>query len=707
MNSNSSRYDAAVENRTATINDIRNDLTHVMADMGSLRGRLQGDFRSNYAVSDLQSYLDEMQLHATNLGHRFGAGRLESPEIPRKATAHGPRHPSSGTNSSSGDAPDSAIDMNDGPPSPYQSSPKDSAFSDNEQIAPDSPTLPAPPLVSSLPIVEIEEFLDELHDGGEISTRPPTPPPKARARARGHSMVGFPTGPGSSLAPILGDGLLGLSRPSSARSLSVYSTTLHDSEGNPIVPPQLSLQRSPSGTDGDDRSTLGSLKGIRPPFSESDYGGHGASRDRAIITTTIIGGAAARGSEESSAPPPIQDFRIGRSDSRLFGRKNSFSVPGQMTRSGSSSQGKPRRSSSLSRGEMLLNILSGPGAALAAPASRVDAVRAAASPRTSIDLPSGSTELPATAARRSRSRQASAGSRNSFSTQGSASKTRPSTSVASGAAASVRSSGSKVSSVFKRMSFWKPKIEEEPIKEEPEPDDIFGVSLKKSIQMASSSVRTHHDGSKASSRREFPRCILLCVSFIKDNHGTHAPNIFGGEMSLGGGSGDHGVRVTALKEGFSTGPRYGEGNIDWSQYDVYDAAELIVTFLQQLPKPLISETVAKRWIVMSKQATLPGSMGLRLDSCIDFWDEALLGVRGAARSLFKLLLNLWGDIADAADVNDMTAERLASRLLNPLMHLPAGKYTTDYMLGLAFLIRKRSEYAIMLREGRKSHAAFR
>lgn len=254
--------------------------------------------------------------------------------------------------------------------------------------------------------------------------------------------------------------------------------------------------------------------------------------------------------------------------------------------------------------------------------------------------------------------------------------------------------------MFRRVSVWSPRITAEAAPEEPEPDDIFGVSLKKSMQMATATVKTHHDGSKGSSRRDFPRCILSCVSFIKENGGVHAPHIFGGEMA----GGESMVRVASLKEGFSTPPYYGEGNIDWAAYQVYDAAELIVLFLQQLPKPLVSETVAKRWIVLSKQATVPNH--LRLDHCIDFWDEALLGVRGPARSLFKLLLNLWGDVADAADLNEMTAERLAARMLNPLMHLPAGKYTTDYMLGLAFLIRKRSEYSVMLRDGGKSKAAF-
>ncbi|KAF3763965.1 hypothetical protein M406DRAFT_262831, partial [Cryphonectria parasitica EP155] len=434
VSSDSSRYLEAVENQAAANDDIKNDLTHIMADMGSLRGRLQGDFRSNYAVSDLESYLDAMQLHATNLNYRMEAERLDNaeegalPRIPRRAAGREDhRHASAGSNSSSlGDEPDSAIDMNDGPPFP----------------SPRSPTREKEP----------------------------------------------------------------------------------------------SLRSSSSQ--------------LRPPTAASSKAG------------------------------------------------------------------------------------------------------------------------------------------------------------------SVRSTSSRLSSVFHRLSsFRRPRNEVNTmaatavLEEDAEPDDIFGVSLKKSMQMASASVRTHHDGSKASSRREFPRCVFMCVTFVKENGGVRVPNIFGGDYSIGCGS-DSIVRVAALKEAFSTAPYYGEGNIDWSAHDVYDAAELIILFLQQLRKPLITETVAKRWIVMSKQATLPGSMGMRLDSCIDFWDEALLGIRGPARSLFKLLLNLWGDVADAAELNDMTAERLASRLLNPLMHLPAGKYTTDYMLGLAFLIRKRSEYAIMLREGRKSHAAF-
>ncbi|KAK8118473.1 uncharacterized protein PG998_003099 [Apiospora kogelbergensis] len=224
---------------------------------------------------------------------------------------------------------------------------------------------------------------------------------------------------------------------------------------------------------------------------------------------------------------------------------------------------------------------------------------------------------------------------------------------------------------------------------------VFGVSLAKSMQAAKSTAKTHHSGS-GSSRREFPLCIHRCCGFLQ-REGVEAPDIFADP-------GD-GYRVQKLKEAFSRAPRYGD-DVNWDNYGVYDAADLVMIFLSQLPKPLIAESVAKRWIALSRQATLSGSHSTRTDQCIDFWEEALGGLRGPARAVFKLLLNLWSAIAEAADKNDMTAERLAATVLKPLMHTSSEKYSTDYMLGLAFLIRKRSEYTMMLNEGRPSRAAF-
>lgn len=78
------------------------------------------------------------------------------------------------------------------------------------------------------------------------------------------------------------------------------------------------------------------------------------------------------------------------------------------------------------------------------------------------------------------------------------------------------------------------------------------------------------------------------------------------------------------------------------------------------------------------------------------------GLRGPSRSLFKLLLNLWADVATAQEENDMTAERLADVVLKPLIHVSSGQYKTDYMLSLSFLIRKRAEYTQLLKDNQSA-----
>ncbi|KAK3936217.1 putative group protein [Diplogelasinospora grovesii] len=270
---------------------------------------------------------------------------------------------------------------------------------------------------------------------------------------------------------------------------------------------------------------------------------------------------------------------------------------------------------------------------------------------------------------------------------------RPST--ANGYQSLVRRRSSRLSATFKNMKLKLP-LKATDCENVPEPDCIFGVSLEKSIQIARGIAGTRHGGGGASTG-DYPLCVLRCVYFIRDV-GVDIPHLFGQDAEP--------ERLQLLKETFSTAPHYGK-ELDWSGFSVYDAADLILLFLSELKKPLVSESVVNRWISLSKQATLPGSLAIRQDQCIDFWEEALGGIRGHSRSLFKLLLNLWGDIADAADTNDMTAERLAGRAMRALMHIPAVKYDTDYLLGLAFLIRKRSEYNVSVRgETRTSNAAF-
>ncbi|KAI1119545.1 Rho GTPase activation protein [Nemania sp. NC0429] len=254
----------------------------------------------------------------------------------------------------------------------------------------------------------------------------------------------------------------------------------------------------------------------------------------------------------------------------------------------------------------------------------------------------------------------------------------------------VRRGSRRLSVSIKKLPLWNSEQFDEQVAGESKA--VFGVSLQRSMEVAKGVSKTHHADNGGSSRRDFPLCMQKCCFFLKDE-GVAAADIFAEPGDI--------FRVSKLKELFSTGPKYGE-DVDFAGYTVYDAADLIKLYLSQLPRPLIPESLARRWISLSRQATLPGSHATRLDQCIDFWEEALSGLRGPSRSLFKLLLNLWADVSTAGEENDMTAERLADVVLKPLMHVLPGRYRTDYMLSLAFLIRKRAEYTELLADNQSA-----
>ncbi|KAL2126712.1 hypothetical protein VTI74DRAFT_370 [Chaetomium olivicolor] len=261
----------------------------------------------------------------------------------------------------------------------------------------------------------------------------------------------------------------------------------------------------------------------------------------------------------------------------------------------------------------------------------------------------------------------------------------------------LRRSSSKLSTTFRNLGRRRPSFKTVEDHSETAFNGVFGVSLSTSMQVAKGIASTRHGDGASSVRatREYPLCVLRCVYHIRDE-GLDAPGIFGLDADQ--------LRLAQLKEVFNSAETSYGRDLDWSRFTVYDAADLILLFLSELSKPLISESVGKRWIVLSRQATMRAA---RLDQGLDFWEEAFMGIHGPARALLKLLLNLWGDIADSAEVNEMTAERLAGRAIRPLMHASIARHPTDFMLALAFMIRKRSEYNLAARGiSRKSNAAF-
>ncbi|KAI0193426.1 Rho GTPase activation protein [Astrocystis sublimbata] len=254
----------------------------------------------------------------------------------------------------------------------------------------------------------------------------------------------------------------------------------------------------------------------------------------------------------------------------------------------------------------------------------------------------------------------------------------------------VRRGSHRLSVSMKKLPLWNIEKSEEVAR--PETKAVFGVSLQKSMAAAKGSSKTHHGDHGGSSRREFPLCIQKCCNFLQ-KEGASAPGLFTepGDM----------FQVAKLKELFSVGPTYGE-DINFANYTAYDAADLIMLYLSQLPRPLVPESLIKRWISLSRQATMSGSHAARLDQCIDFWEEALSGLRGPSRSLFKLLLNTWADAAMAEDRNNMKAEALADAVLKPLTHVSSSQHRIDYMLSLAFLIRKRGEYQQLMKDNQSA-----
>lgn len=187
---------------------------------------------------------------------------------------------------------------------------------------------------------------------------------------------------------------------------------------------------------------------------------------------------------------------------------------------------------------------------------------------------------------------------------------------------------------------------------------------------------------------------------------------------------------------FNTGPSYGD-EFDFNSlgpegdpYTPYDAARLILIYLRELPKPVVSQSVLKSWIMLARQegAIEPAASKLE-DMGFDFWTEALNRLSLHNRNLVKHLLDLFAEMllrsratanmlaeAQAAHgkrkgvlggqgqqgqgqgvVHEVDARRLASELSSSMFHtdnMNLGKKTAAHpTLALAFLIKKRGDYA--------------
>jgi len=207
--------------------------------------------------------------------------------------------------------------------------------------------------------------------------------------------------------------------------------------------------------------------------------------------------------------------------------------------------------------------------------------------------------------------------------------------------------------------------------------------------------------------RHFPSCSWLCITLTWLG-GTDA-HIFSSPGDI--------YNVSSLKSIFSMPPTFGEHfQFEGSDYTVHDAARLILEFLEALPKPLISHSVVKSWILLARQEGAIEPPCPRVETGLDFWTEALNRLPTANRNLTKHLLTLFAEVLLAASgsISEADARQLASSVSRAMFHQDVefvggdqrkkpAKRNVQPTLALAFLIKKRGEYAISL--GRSADGA--
>ncbi|KAL2173087.1 Rho GTPase activation protein [Thermothelomyces heterothallicus CBS 202.75] len=237
------------------------------------------------------------------------------------------------------------------------------------------------------------------------------------------------------------------------------------------------------------------------------------------------------------------------------------------------------------------------------------------------------------------------------------------------------------------------------------PEAVFGVDLKESIRVAPMKIRISHKG-RTTSYRTFPLSMYKCCEFIR-RAGDADANIFS--------SPGNAYNVTNLQAIFSTPPSFGEQfQFEGTDYTVHDAARLILVYLESLPKPLISPSVVKSWILLARQEGAIEPPCPRVETGLDFWTEALNRLPTANRNLTKYLLTVFAEVLLGArgEINEADARQLASAVSRAMFHHDADGVVLDNKgkdqkkkpfrrnvqptLALAFLIKKRGEYAMSL-----------
>ncbi|KAK4188883.1 hypothetical protein QBC35DRAFT_179626 [Podospora australis] len=261
----------------------------------------------------------------------------------------------------------------------------------------------------------------------------------------------------------------------------------------------------------------------------------------------------------------------------------------------------------------------------------------------------------------------------------------------------------------------------------PQTGSVFGIDLNSSIKLAPMKIRVSHRG-RSTSYRTYPLSIYKCCEFIR-KEGLKDGNIFCAPGNA--------LNVAQLKEIFNRPPTYGENfTFEGTDYTPFDAARLILLYLEELPKPIISSSVLRCWILLARQEGAIEPPCPRIETGLDFWTEALSRLSTTARSLVKHLLGVFAECLMTASpdntITEADARHFASAVSRALFHHEntdasvvgsthttvtsissagsrrrAGKKNVYPTLALAFLIKKRGEYSTTLGRATAASAARR
>lgn len=261
----------------------------------------------------------------------------------------------------------------------------------------------------------------------------------------------------------------------------------------------------------------------------------------------------------------------------------------------------------------------------------------------------------------------------------------------------------------------------------PQSGSVFGIDLNSSIKLAPVKMRVSHRG-RSTSYRTYPLSVYKCCEFIR-KEGLKESSVF---CSPG-----NALNVAQLKEIFDRPPTYGENfTFEGTDYTVFDAARLVLLYLEELPKPLISSSVLRCWILLARQEGAIEPPCPRVETGLDFWAEALSRLPTTSRNLVKHLLGLFAECLMAASetgtITEADARHFASAVSRALFHHDtdasvvvgstnstvtsisssggrrrAGKKNVHPTLALAFLIKKRGDYSATLGRATAASAARR